>query len=90
MTNFFFLKTGPQFTTFADTAIQAELVLPISPAFSVTGCRTAMEFAVKWLYSVDNSLSKPYEYKLATLINTEDFKDLLPLSLFLKVDYILK
>ncbi|MCL2570756.1 MAG: DUF4145 domain-containing protein, partial [Firmicutes bacterium] len=77
-TNFNFLKTDPQFATFADTAIQAELVLPISPSFSATGSRTALEFAVKWLYSVDNSLEKPYEDKLVTLINTEDFKDLLP------------
>ena len=90
MTNFNFLKTDPQFATFADTAIQAELVLPISPAFSATGSRTALEFAVKWLYSVDNSLEKPYDEKLVTLINTEDFKDLLPNGLKFKIEYIRK
>jgi len=90
MTNFGFLKTDPQFATFADTAIQAELVLPISPAFSATGSRTALEFAVKWLYSVDNSLEKPYEDKLVALINTEDFKDLLPHGLKFKIEYIRK
>ena len=90
MTNFNFLKSDPQFSTFADTAIQAELVLPISPAFTATGSRTALEFAVKWLYSVDNSLEKPYEDKLVTLLNTEDFKGLLPSGLLLKLDYIRK
>ena len=89
-TNFNFLKSAPQFATFADTAIQAELVLPISPAFAATGSRTALEFAVKWLYSVDNSLKKPYEDKLVTLINTDDFKDLLPHGLKFKIEYIRK
>ena len=75
MTNFSFLKTDPQFATFADTAIQAELVLPISPAFTATGSRTALEFAVKWLYSVDNALERPYDDKLVTL-NENDFSTL--------------
>jgi len=88
MTNFNFLKSDPQFATFADTAIQAELVLPISPAFTATGSRTALEFAVKWLYSVDNALERPYDDKLVTLINTEDFKDLLPIGLMPKIEYI--
>ena len=90
MTNFNFLKTDPQFAAFADTAAQAELVLSISPAFSATGSRTALEFAVKWLYSVDSSLEKPYEDKLVTLLNTEDFKDLLPSGLMPKIEYIRK
>jgi len=90
VTNFNFLKNDPQFTTFADTAVQAELVLSISPAFTATGSRSALEFAVKWIYSVDTSLTKPYDDKLVTLVNTEDFKDLLPSGLFPKIDYIRK
>jgi len=90
MTNFNFLKADPQFASFADTAAQAELVLSISPTLSATGSRTALEFAVKWLYSVDSSLAKPYDEKLVTLVNTEDFKDLLPVGLFPKINYIRK
>jgi len=94
MTNFNFLKTDQQFTSFADTAIQAEQVLPISPSLSATGSRSALEFAVKWMYSVDNSLTLPYDDKLVTLINTEDFKDLFPpetfIDMFPKIDYIRK
>ena len=89
-TNFDFLKTDPQFASFADTAAQAEMVLPISPAFAATGSRTALEFAVKWLYSVDESLTLPYERKLATLTSTEDFKDLLPPGLLPQINYIRK
>jgi len=90
MTNFDFLKSDPQFTTFADTAVTAELVLPINPAISATTSRTAMEFAVKWLYSVDESLALPYTQTLVALTGSEDFRDLLPAGLFPKLNYIRK
>lgn len=87
-TNFDFLLNDPQFEPFAGAAVSAEKVLPISPALCATACRTAMEFAVKWVYSVDQSLKKPYEDKLVTLISTEDFKGLLPSGLLPKLDYL--
>jgi type I restriction enzyme R subunit len=90
MANFNFLKSDPQFATFANTAIEAELVLPISPAFAATGSRAALEFAVKWLYSMDNSLVKPYDERLSTLMHTDDFKNFLPHGLFPKINYIRK
>ena len=90
MTNFDFLKSDPQFTTFADTAVTAEVVLPINPAISATTSRTAMEFAVKWLYSVDESLAMPYTQTLVALTGSEDFRDLLPAGLFPKLNYIRK
>ncbi|MDL2324942.1 DEAD/DEAH box helicase family protein, partial [Ruminococcaceae bacterium OttesenSCG-928-A16] len=48
------------------------------------------EFAVKWVYSVDGSLAKPYEDKLVTLISTEDFKDLIPAGMGTKLTYLRK
>lgn len=89
-TNFDFLLNDPQFEPFAEAAVSAERVLPISPALCATACRTALEFAVKWVYSVDGSLQKPYEDKLVTLISTEDFKDLLPYGMKQKLDYLRK
>ena len=56
MTNFDFLKSDPQFATFSDVAISAEKILNIDAAASVLNCRRAMEFAVKWMYSVDKDL----------------------------------
>jgi type I restriction enzyme R subunit len=89
-TNFDFLITDPQFEPFAEAAVSAERVLPISPALCATACRTALEFAVKWVYSVDRSLHKPYEDKLVTLISTEDFKELIPIGMIQKLDYLRK
>jgi len=90
MDNFGFLRSNAQFIPFAETAVQAEMVLHISPALCATACRTALEFAVKWLYSVDKHLAKPYDTRLAALISSEDFRDLLPKDLFPKIDYIRK
>lgn len=87
-TNFDFLTKDPQFESFAAAAVSTERVLPISPALCATACRTALEFAVKWVYSVDDSLIKPYEDKLITLISTEDFKDLIPSGMGTKLDYL--
>ena len=89
-TNFDYLLSDPQFDPFAEAAVSAEQVLPISPALCATACRTAMEFAVKWVYSVDKTLHRPYEDKLVTLVSTEDFKDLLPDGLLPKLTYLRK
>ncbi|WP_250227783.1 DEAD/DEAH box helicase family protein [Anaeropeptidivorans aminofermentans] len=89
-TNFDFLLKDPQFEPFAEAAVSAERVLPISPALCATACRTALEFAVKWVYSVDGSLTMPYEDKLVTLISTENFKDLIPSGMSTKLNYLRK
>lgn len=89
-TNFDFLLKDKQFEQFADAAISAELVLSINPALCATACRTTLEFAVKWMYSVDSSLAKPYDSKLVTLISTEDFKDLVPAGMGPKLNYLRK
>ena len=74
VTNFDFLKDIPQFAAFADVAVAAEKILMIDPEASVMNCRRAMEFAVKWMYSVDDMLVMPYQDKLVSLLNTEEFK----------------
>ena len=55
MTNFDFLKNEPKFKDFADVAISAERIFQFDYAASVLNCRRAMEFAVKWMYSVDDA-----------------------------------
>lgn len=87
-TNFDFLTKETQFEPFAEAAVSAERVLPISPALCATACRTALEFAVKWVYSVDAALKQPYEDKLATLIGTEEFRDLIPDGMMQKLNYL--
>ncbi len=87
-TNFDFLTQDPQFASFAEAAVSAERALPVAPFLCAAACRTALEFAVKWIYSVDNTLIKPYDDKLVTLVSTEDFKDLIPPGLGVKLDYL--
>ena len=90
MTNFDFLKKDPQFDSFADVAMSAEKILNIDMGASVMNCRRAMEFAVKWMYSVDKSLVMPYQDSLVSLINTEEFRDIVDRDLWKRMDFIRK
>ena len=76
MTNFDFLKNEEKFDSFAETAVTAEKLLNIDIDSCVLNCRRAMEFAVKWMYSVDKELKPPYEQTLVCLINDENFRDI--------------
>lgn len=90
MTNFDFLKKEPRFTTFADAAIAAEQVINIDVDSSAINCRRAMELAVKWMYSVDESLSMPYQDTLNSLMSTEEFRDIVDIDLWRRMDFIRK
>ena len=52
-TNFDYLKEEPKFKNFADVAISAERIILMDPEASIINSRRAMEFALKWMYSVD-------------------------------------
>ena len=88
MTNFDFLKKEPQFDSFADVAISAEKILHIDTEASVINCRRAMEFAIKWMYSVDGSLVMPYQDTLVSLMSTEEFRDIVDPNLWRRLDFI--
>jgi len=88
LTNFDFLKTEKKFSSFADTAIAAEMIYRIDIAASVVNCRRAMEHAVKWMYTIDAELRQPYQDQLVTLINTDEFKDLVGKNIFKRLDYL--
>lgn len=88
--NFDFLLKEPKFESFASTAVNAERAFQIDYAVCATTCRMALEFAVKWLYSVDSSLKMPYDTKLATLVSTDEFHDIVDSALLTKIQYIRK
>lgn len=90
MTNFDFLQSEPKFNTFSEVAVAAEKILRIDIASSVINCRRAMEFAIKWMYSVDSSLSMPWDDKLVSLMNTEDFRDIIDRDLWYRLEFIRK
>lgn len=88
MTNFDFLKTEQKFNSFSDVAIAAEKVFNIDAESCVMNCRRAMEFAIKWMYSVDDSLEKPYPDKLYNLMRTEEFRDIVDAGLWKRMELI--
>ena len=90
MTNFDFLLSVPDFITFGEVAVAAEKIYSIDPAACVLNCRRAMEFAVKWMYSVDSALSMPWDDKLVSLLSTEEFRDIVDTNLMRRLEYIRK
>ncbi len=90
MTNFDFLKSDKRFEGFAGVAISAENLLHIDIDSCVSNCRRAMEFAVKWMYSVDRDLVTPYQDTLVALMNDEKFRDIVGDDIWKRMDFIRK
>lgn len=88
MTNFDRFLPDPQFTTFAPAAVAAEKILPIDLAACILNCRRAIEFGVKWMYSVDGALVKPYQDTLVNLMGTVEFRDIVGTELWKRMDHI--
>lgn len=87
-TNFDYLKQEPKFSRFADVAISAERIILMDPEASIINSRRAMEFAVKWMYSVDSDLEMPYQDNLQSLMNAEEYRDIVGPDLWKRMDYI--
>ena len=88
MSNFKFLQSDPAFAPFMDVAIAAEKILHIDPAASILNCRRAMEFAVKWMYSVDRDLEMPYQDNLQSLMTREEFRQIVGQDIYTRMDFI--
>lgn len=88
VTNFDYLKREPKFKNFADVAISAEKIILIDPEASIINSRRAMEFALKWMYSVDAELEMPYQDNLQSLMNAEEYRQIIGPDLWKRMDYI--
>lgn len=88
ITNFDYLKTESKFAAFADVAISAEKIILMDPEASIINCRRAMEFALKWMYSVDAELEMPYQDNLQSLMNAEEYRQIVGPDLWKRMDYI--
>ena len=86
--NFSYLLSNPSFASFAQTAVAAEKIYAIDAAACALNCRKAMELAVKWMYSVDEGLSAPYNDTLAVLMNTADFRAIVDDNLWRRMEFI--
>ena len=74
MSNFEFLRGIKEYALFASAAIEAEKVYASAPAMCAVGCRKALELAVKWVYSADNTMCLPYRDNLQALIHEPTFR----------------
>lgn len=88
ITNFDYLKTEAKFSAFADVAISAEKIILIDPEASIINSRRAMEFAIKWMYSVEKELEMPYQDNLQSLMNAEEYRQIIGSNLWKRMDYI--
>lgn len=88
MTNFDYYKIDKDFDSFVDIAIVAEKVYPIDANTCIINCRRAMEAAIKWMYSVDSGLVRPYQDNLHTLMNTDEFKDIIGDDTWKRLEFI--
>ncbi|NLM42854.1 MAG: DEAD/DEAH box helicase family protein [Clostridiales bacterium] len=88
--NFDFLKNKSEYELFANACIEAEIVLSTSAAMSAIGSRKALELAVKWVYSADNTMSMPYKDSIQALIHEPSFKIAIEPATWNKLPYIIK
>lgn len=88
ITNFDYLKNESKFSSFAGVAISAEKIILMDPEASIINSRRAMEFALKWMYSVDKELEMPYQDNLQSLMNAEEYRQIIGADLWKRMDYI--
>lgn len=90
MSNFAFLKSTNEYALFAPAAIEAERVYSSAPAMCAVGCRKALELAVKWVYSADNTMQMPYKDNLQSLIHEPSFRLAVDYNTWGKLPFIIK
>lgn len=90
MSNFAFLKSTNEYALFAPAAIEAERVYSSAPAMCAVGCRKALELAVKWVYSADNTMQVPYKDNLQSLIHEPSFRFAVDYNTWGKLPFIIK
>lgn len=90
MSNFDFLKQKNEYALFSSAAVEAEKVYVTSPAMCAVGCRKALELAVKWVYSADNTMQMPYKDNLQSLIHEPTFRFAVDYNTWGKMPFIIK
>ena len=88
--NFSFLKDNDIFKSFYNACIEAEKSILVSPATTAILTRRALELAVKWIYSFDDSLYVPYQDNLSSLIHDNNFIETIDYKLLPLIKYIVK
>ena len=90
MTNFDFLKREKQFSSFADACIEAEQSISVSPALCALGVRKSAELAVKWLYSIDDTLKVPFKDNFSALVYNPSFAESVDETILGRLRFIIR
>ena len=90
MTNFSFLENKSEYALFSGACIEAEKIYSTSPAMCAVACRKALELAVKWVYSADNTMVMPYKDNLQSLIHEPSFRFAVDYNTWGKLRLIIK
>lgn len=90
MSNFEFLQSQSDYVLFSAACVEAERVFSSSPAMCAVGCRKALELAVKWVYSADNTITMPYKDNLQSLIHEPSFRFAVDNMTWGKMPFIIK
>ena len=84
MTNFAFVSGV--WPAIAEEAKRSEYATYGDPRSSMFYARRALEFTLRWLYDADESLVRPYNDELSSLLHEPSFKNLVGQGMFMKMN----
>ena len=90
MANFDFLTYDSNYSAFSQMAIQAELQYNKNTVFAAFAARKSLEQAVKWMYSVDGDLHKPYDDSIQVLVHESSFVNTVPSNIRHDIQLVIK
>jgi len=90
MANFDFLTYDSNYSAFSQMAIQAELQYNKNTVFAAFAARKALEQAVKWMYSVDADLRKPYDDSIQVLVHEPTFVNNVPSNILSDLQIVIR
>ena len=90
MANFDFLTYDKNYSAFSQMAIQAELQYNKNTVFAAFAARKSLEQAVKWMYSVDPDLHKPYDDSIQVLVHESSFVNAVPSNIRHDIQLVIK
>ncbi len=88
MSNFRFL--AEEWPSIAQEGMDAERFAKGAPIASAVFARRALEKTVRWLYANDSDLRQPYDDQLSALMDTAEFRELVPPAILTDLHYIRK
>ncbi|WP_296321679.1 DEAD/DEAH box helicase family protein [Treponema sp. UBA3813] len=90
MANFDFLTYDTNYSAFSQMAVQAELQYNKNTVFAAFAARKSLEQAVKWMYSVDSDLHKPYDDSIQVLVHESSFVNAVPSNIRHDMQLVIK